>query len=1139
MPEQVILCGPAGSGKTERILSEYLEQVRAEGEDSALLLLPTRLARDRLQQRLISEGRLAGLFDPRILTFPDLADRILHANHEAVAQISDWQRELLMRSVVMELREAGELQALAPMCRYPGFTQSLCGLVEEIKRVAVDPAQFAERIEASGLNDPRSRELALVYARYQAALQERAVFDEAGRFWWARDVLSENRRRPFERLRSILLDGFEDFTTTQLQVLRLLAQGAERLVVTLCLEVGERRSELFRSPSRTLSRLREVFPDAIVEQMAAPEREGPLASLRENLFADSDPDAEAKPAEAIEILETSGRRAEVQQIAHRVKKLLVEGTAQPDRVGIVARDMTGYSRTLLEVFEEAGIPLYVAAPEPVGARPPVQAALDVLRVPAQGYKRSDVLRLLKSSYVDLASICPETEIDPDDVERLACAANILGGRDQWRERLQVYASRIEHELEVRRQGERNEDDQWFSMSEDELAAELRAVEGAQELVRGVFARLDELPAAAPRAEFVEKLNALLDDFGILARIGKVDSARIASSNVRAFSAFLKGLREMWGAQKQLGLSAPVRLDEFSADVLRMSQQVSYQRHGQSEGRVLAVSAADARQLDFDYVFLVGLCEGEFPRTPREDPIYSDQERRQLTRAGIPIEPKIEGQYRDAFAFYSVATAARKHLCLSYPTVDVEGREVIRSYYVDEVQRCFAQELEPKRYDLAHLVAEFEEITNTRELLERSLFELYGRDVLLQGRRLELSRSGINVLVAGDEELLASLRRAIEVEDRRDSRDPPDEYDGMLSAPATLAALGEQFGPEHRFSAHELAEYGGCPFAFLCERVLNLKEMEEPTEEVDAMLLGSLVHRCLRNFFVRWRGRKEDGQLKEGDLPAARELMDEIIGEIFGEAERLKLVADEVMFGLAREETRRDLHLLLEYEVEKMQAEGAVPTYFEQSFGMADRPSVLHIGEGEDLILLRGRIDRVDLLPSEDGVPHFAVYDYKLSGGPSSTAIERGEEFQLPVYALAAREAILQDPRAVCENWAYYRTRRGKKQRLDCQPGNKAVDELIAVATANALHHAAAMRSGRFYPAPADCRNCDFKHACRYQERRLAKKLPEAGDGDGGLEAGGEMREAGNGAPRTGTTRPFPPASADRRSTAWEQEGLGR
>jgi len=764
MPEQIILCGPAGSGKTERLVTEYVEQVRADGEDTALLLLPTRLACRHLQQRLIVEELLPGVFDAKILTFPQLADVILHANHEAVAQMTEWQRHLLMRWVVAQLREEGLLRALAPLCDYPGFIESLCGLIDELKRAAVDPPQFKAGVGGSGLHDTRSRELASIYDRYQRALRQHNVFDEAGRFWWTRDVLRQGRRRPLERVRIILLDGFEDFTTTQLQVLELLADGAERVVVTLCIEEGGRRDELFRSPLTTMARLKATFPDATIEWTSTGAADGPLASLRHNLFADRELEPGEDPGDAIEIIETSGCRAEVQRVAHRIKALLLDEAVEPHEVAVVARDLTDYSRALVEVFEEAGVPLYVAAPEPVGARPPVQAALDILRVPVRDYQRDDLLRLLKSNFLDLSAIHPGEVVDPDEVERLACEANILGGREQWRERLQIYRSRIEAELETRRQGQRDEDEQWFSETDEELSAKMSKSERAQVALDALFSSLERLSSSAPPPEFVEKLTVLLAEFGMLARVGKVDKARVASANVRAFTRFLEGLRELWGTEEQLVLAKPVTLDEFYRDVLQMSQTVKYQRHRRPEGRVLAVSAADARQLDFEHIFVVGLCDGEFPRTPREDPLYNDQERRRLERAGIPLEPKVDEQYKDAFLFYSVAAAAHAHLCLSYPTVDAEGREVIRSDYVDEVERCFAKHLEAHRYDLAHLVAELDEITSPRELLERSLFELYGRDVLITERRRDLARSGLNVLAGRNKELLSNVSAAMQVED---------------------------------------------------------------------------------------------------------------------------------------------------------------------------------------------------------------------------------------------------------------------------------------------------------------------------------------------------------------------------------------
>ena len=67
-----------------------------------------------------------------------------------------------------------------------------------------------------------------------------------------------------------------------------------------------------------------------------------------------------------------------------------------------------------------------------------------------------------------------------------------------------------------------------------------------------------------------------------------------------------------------------------------------------------------------------------------------------------------------------------------------------------------------------------------------------------------------------------------------------------------------------------------------------------------------------------------------------------------------------------------------------------------------------VGQGEDSFRLRGFIDRVDRAP--DG--RVRVIDYKTAGPWAYTkkAVTEGKKLQLPLYALAARDALrLGDP----------------------------------------------------------------------------------------------------------------------------------
>ncbi|MFW5866752.1 MAG: PD-(D/E)XK nuclease family protein [Armatimonadota bacterium] len=1089
-----ILCGPAGSGKTRLVLNEYVSTINEHGEDAALLVLPSRLACERVRRRLVTDGRVRGLLDPRILTFPDLAQLLLDANHANVTRISDLQQRLLMREVVDDLCAEGALETLAPMCDFPGFIDALRQDVEEIKRTALRPDQFAHRLERAGGMSDRNREFCRVYARYQQRLQKLNLFDDAGRFWQARDILLKGNRRPFEDLRVILADGFDDFTTTQLQVLDELSTGVERLVISLCLESDEsRRPELFSRPRRTLKRINEELGEIPQRWMQPSEAQGPLAAMGQRLFVEGAEPGLREGSEAVEVIEASGQRMEVRQVLVRVKRLLQKGV-EPRRVCVIARDPGGYRRALSEIAAELGVPLNLQASEPAAARPSVQAVLDIVRVPANDLLATDVLRLVKSDYCGI-----RTQVSPDEIERICAAAKIIGGRpgpdgsatQHWAQRLRRYMRRLMEEQRIRREGDADEEQRWFRGSDEELAEERRLADRASADLLGIFASFEPFDRAQTLSEMIEALAAVMAEFGTLRLLTRHERgadgeiASQAAANLAAVNAFLDALRELAGAEEQLGVALEMTLAEFHDEMLRTAQTATFVPPGTGTG-VLVIDAGQARQLEFDHVFVLGMTERQFPRVAREDALFGDEERRELARAGIPLDQRREAVQEDAFLFYSIAVSAHQRLTLSYPSTDAEGREALRSYYVDEVQRCFAGPVPCASYGLESQVPTPGEAASPRELLEGALFGAFGYDVLLDPATRDEARSALSAWGAAYESL-PHLGEMIALQDRRTGREPLDEYDGCLGSGAA-AEVARIYGPERRFSASALRQFGGCPYAFFADRVLRLDAIEEASEDVDRALLGNVVHRCLSVFFGRWREHREDLRIEPDDRDAAREVLDDVIDQIFRSEEALGTIGDEVIFGIEREKARSDLHAWLDYEIDEIQPEHTA-WRTEQQFGYA-RTEPVRIGDGEEQVLVRGRVDRIDRVGDVDGAPAFAVYDYKTGSIPAKVRMTDGGDFQLPVYALAGWE-IVDNPNAVCVDWGYYSIRRpiDLKNRPRKKDPIADIEAYIASASAWALAYAAAIRAGEFAPdSDGRCGSwCPFKGICRWDEFRFGRK----------------------------------------------------
>src|SRR5262245_5960912 len=251
-----ILCGPAGSGKTQRLLERYRAATR-RGLCAALWLGPTHRHVEALRPRLF-DGHAC--LAPHLFTFQDFAEEIIRVNDPAARPLSHVQRRLLADDLVADLHREGKLSHFHSVAETRGFAESVFALLAELKQNEIWPDKFAEVIAeraAARRNGQgatvKDEQCALIYSAYQERLIRTNFYDLEGRMWYARDLLSRGARRPFDSVRAVFVDGFTDFTRTQFEVLEALCAWAEELWVTLPDEEGEQRAELFTRPRATLA----------------------------------------------------------------------------------------------------------------------------------------------------------------------------------------------------------------------------------------------------------------------------------------------------------------------------------------------------------------------------------------------------------------------------------------------------------------------------------------------------------------------------------------------------------------------------------------------------------------------------------------------------------------------------------------------------------------------------------------------------------------------------------------------------------------------------------------------------------------------------------------------------------------------
>jgi len=308
MPAAVrVLAGPAKSGKTQLLLTEYRRLLASGTVGCALWLAPTRRAAACVRDQLLAGGFNA-CFSPNALTFAEFARTVVNASPRELRAVSPLIARQLLRRSIEDVRAKKGLAYFEPIAETPGMLDLLGGFVSELKRLEIWPDEFLAACRTRSLG-AKDQELHRLYDRYQALLTRHHLYDREGTFWSAREMLSGGQRRPWERLRHIRVDGFTDFTRTEYEILEILAARVESLVVTLPLEEGNARRELFAKPRRSLDELRRRFPQLEVENVPRPALIAwpALAHLESRVFGNPRDAAPVPDARGIEIIAAAGQ----------------------------------------------------------------------------------------------------------------------------------------------------------------------------------------------------------------------------------------------------------------------------------------------------------------------------------------------------------------------------------------------------------------------------------------------------------------------------------------------------------------------------------------------------------------------------------------------------------------------------------------------------------------------------------------------------------------------------------------------------------------------------------------------------------------------------------------------------------------
>lgn len=545
-------------------------------------------------------------------------------------------------------------------------------------------------------------------------------------------------------------------------------------------------------------------------------------------------------------------------------------------------------------------------------------------------------------------------------------------------------------------------------------------EGAHELWEGLhtFAKRLRMPDEASTQQWVRWLEDLLVDIRYL----QVDQS---AGDEASFLGLRNVLRALVLGEAVAG-EKPMRAHGFMRMLRSALEAANYQeRVNWTESMVLVLRVLEARGLRYKAVAVLGLSEGLFPEVEREDPFLRDK-----MRESLGLEKRL--QREQAGLFYQVITRADNYLLLTRPTLADDGERWESSPFWVAVEALFEED--PKLLRLGAPRAMADAASGEEALYwavrRKALPSTYAQDLLKRWNYLQ-----------DVAEILAA----------RQAKKAAGPFEGVIREISSL--LGVRYGPEHLWSSSRLEKYTACPQRFYVESVLELETKDAPEYGVSAAQLGLMLHEVLEQYYRETTEPEKDMQR----LAATA-------AEIFADAPERYEFRPSALWEIEQEQFIQALTKTV-LELEEIEGDWK-PMAFERAFGLSGEEALVMKINGES-ILIRGLIDRLD--QRADG--QLRIVDYKTG----STQLDKkdlviGHRLQLPIYALAARDALHLGNPTEGFYWGILKARAGnlRLSTFEAEHHGKSYsgpEGAIELATEHVRAVVHGVRAGQFPPIP--------------------------------------------------------------------------
>lgn len=951
--------GSSGSGKTEYIYRQIVEQAGKHPKQNFLVIVPEQFTMST-QQKLVELAPNHAIMNIDVLSFKRLAYRVFdEMGRNDIRVLEETGKNLVLKKLAR--REEEHLTVLRPNMNRMGYIGEVKSLISELVQYNVSPDRLedvARRDELSSVLRAKLKDIVTMYRAFTDFMEGSYITAEE-----TLNILSELARDSAILRDSVLVfDEFTGFTPIQNDLMRQLLQVAERVIVTLTMDAKEDfylcrgEEELFYLSKKTIQTLMQMAErlhvevlEPIVLKDSADKRfvKAPdLAFLEQNLFRVSVAQSE-KEVEQIHLAATRTPREELTLVAREINRLIRQGYRYRE-MAVVTGSMEAYQNYMEPIFTKYEIPYFMDATKEVLFHPFTEFIRAGLEVINSDFSYESVMRFLRCGFSGME----EDEIDRLDNYLLATG---IRGRKAWSKRFLKLPGRA----------------QLYDL--DKLDAMRMSVWESLLPLSNVFADT-EATVHDGIVAYYEVLVGMDIEHQLWAR-EKQNLEQNEQTKAKEYGQIYKIVLQLFEKYNELLGEEPLAIDDFTEvlDAGLSAASVAVIPPGYD-----SVTFGDIERTRLNHIkilFFVGVNDGIIPKSANAGGIISEYEREALLDADMELAPGAREQaFIQRFYLYRNLTKPSEQLYISYAKVDSEGKAIRPSYLIGVIRKLF-----PKL-----------ELQNVEEIEARTDFytKQAAIDYLIHGERDEAWYALAKYFCDGTKSEQDMTLRLLSA-----------SYACYENTPISRGVALALYGRKMEGSVTRLERFAACAYAHYLQYGLKLSERQ--TSSFESVDMGNIYHTALQRYSLKL----EASQYGWFGVPDAER--EAIAAEAMQEA--LENYPDMSIYASAESKHRMKRMMSIFQQTvwaltKQVRAGRFVPKEFEVRFSELDHMDALEYALSDDVSMkLTGRIDRVDTF--DDGEKLCVkVIDYK-SGNTSFDLIRiyQGLQLQLVVYMNAALE----------------------------------------------------------------------------------------------------------------------------------------